>query len=544
MPSAQPGFDDRGGNGGIATRGTRRRPPRPGTALFEVADRPPGRCVVKPRRFELARDDRSDPAAPTHAAPPDLPPPNLPPLGEKLRAPAVALALGAADLLGILGLGTLVFLVHGVAREYDPDQLVAGLILLTLTWTIGAQAQGLYRAATVLAPSGQMRQVVGSWAIAFGCLLLLAFTLKLVGTFSRVWLLAWCLVSLIWLAAVRAAWSAQLRHLTAAGHHTERIVVLAGSRADAMALAAGLTSGAGSGAVVVAIFANDEEAGGLADPAFLERLSALPRAAQVDRVCIAQRGLTPAILAGILDRLYVQAVNVAVVPDLAGARLGPVRAQVVGSLALVDVATQPLSDAEAFVKRAEDLLLSALLLTLLSPLMLATALAIRLETKGPVFFRQKRVGLRGMVFDVLKFRSMGHAPAAAGLLRQTSRDDPRVTRVGRLIRRLSVDELPQLFNVLRGDMSLIGPRPHALHMTAGDQPLEAIADDYAWRHRMKPGITGWAQINGFRGEVTSEEQLIGRLQHDLYYIDQWSVWFDLQIILRTAVMILFDRRAY
>jgi len=180
--------------------------------------------------------------------------------------------------------------------------------------------------------------------------------------------------------------------------------------------------------------------------------------------------------------------------------------------------------------------------------MLLIALAIKFDSRGPVFFRQTRLGFHDKAFKVLKFRTM-RADASQGaetgpVLRQTSRDDDRVTRLGRILRRTSLDELPQLFNVISGEMSIVGPRPHAKTMTTAGLPLHAVLDVYASRHRIKPGITGWAQVNGCRGEVTTEAKLRQRVTLDCYYIENWSVALDAWIIFRTIGLALFDKDAY
>jgi lipopolysaccharide/colanic/teichoic acid biosynthesis glycosyltransferase len=168
-----------------------------------------------------------------------------------------------------------------------------------------------------------------------------------------------------------------------------------------------------------------------------------------------------------------------------------------------------------------------------------------LDSRGPVLFRQRRVGFNNTPINVWKFRTM-HATRAdlVGPLILVTRDDPRVTRVGRFLRRLSLDELPQLFNVLRGEMSIVGPRPHPLGARACDQLYEEAVERYAARHRVKPGITGWAQVNGWRGETDTLEKIQKRIEHDLHYIDNWSIWFDLRIIARTIANLLVDDRAY
>ena len=196
-------------------------------------------------------------------------------------------------------------------------------------------------------------------------------------------------------------------------------------------------------------------------------------------------------------------------------------------------------------KRAFDMLIACLALIALSPVMVVTALAIKLETKGPILFRQKRHGYNHRVVDVLKFRSMHHESSDPDARNVVRRGDPRVTRVGRFIRRTSIDELPQLFNVLRGDLSLVGPRPHAVNAVSSRQEkFTRIVDGYAARHRLPPGITGWAQVNGWRGEIDEPMKLRQRFEHDLFYIENWSLWFDLKILIATPMSLVKTDAAY
>ncbi len=198
----------------------------------------------------------------------------------------------------------------------------------------------------------------------------------------------------------------------------------------------------------------------------------------------------------------------------------------------------------AVAKRSEDVLLAALLLLLLALPMLLLALAVRLDSPGPVLFRQKRTGRGEVMFEMLKFRTMRHRPEAGGDIRQATRGDRRVTRLGALLRRSSLDELPQLVNVLRGDMSLVGPRPHAPGTLAAGRPFHEVFPGYTARHRVRPGLTGLAQVRGHRGETETEEKLILRVESDLEYIETWSLWLDLWILLRTAFAVLRMKNAY
>jgi putative colanic acid biosynthesis UDP-glucose lipid carrier transferase len=212
----------------------------------------------------------------------------------------------------------------------------------------------------------------------------------------------------------------------------------------------------------------------------------------------------------------------------------------VGSLILAEYQRAPLSVTERFLKRSLDIAVSLTGLLLLSPLFLIAALAVRLDSPGPVLFKQARRGFGGKPFLILKLRSM-EVQDDGGVVVQAKRGDARVTRVGRLLRRTSIDELPQLWNVLAGHMSIVGPRPHAV---AHDDYYSQLIEDYAFRHHAKPGITGWAQVKGLRGETPHVENMKARIEKDIWYIDNWSIWLDIMIILRTGLVVLGQRTAY
>ena len=206
----------------------------------------------------------------------------------------------------------------------------------------------------------------------------------------------------------------------------------------------------------------------------------------------------------------------------------------------IEIQRAPLSAAERFVKRVMDIVIAALALLFFLPIMALTAIAIKLDSPGPVIFRQFRKGFNGKQFMMFKFRTMTVQENGAAVV-QATRDDPRVTSIGRLLRSASIDELPQLLNVLKGDMSLIGPRPHAL---AHDNYFETVLSEYAFRHHVKPGMTGWAQCNGARGGTPTIEHISERVKLDLWYINNWSLWLDIQILIKTFFEVLRKRNAY
>ena len=213
-------------------------------------------------------------------------------------------------------------------------------------------------------------------------------------------------------------------------------------------------------------------------------------------------------------------------------------------LPLIEVYGRPLTFGQVLLKSAIDKTLAGLMVLVGSPVFLALAIAIKLDTRGPVLFRQSRYGFGDRVIGVYKFRTMSAEAADHNGVVCHIKNDPRVTRVGHFLRRWSIDELPQLLNVLRGEMSLVGPRPHAISMQVEDRDNHDIVPDYALRHHMKPGITGWAQVNGYHGPVATEEALCARVRYDLEYINNWSFWFDLQILARTVKTVLGQRHAF
>lgn len=246
----------------------------------------------------------------------------------------------------------------------------------------------------------------------------------------------------------------------------------------------------------------------------------------------------------ILKRLWELPVDIRVSGQAAQLKLSPRAYTYLGELPLLAVFDRPLNSWNQFLKDTMDRTIALLALILLSPVMLVVAAAVRYESKGPALFKQKRFGYNNELVEVYKFRSMYTDMADAQANKLVTKDDPRVTKVGRIIRKASLDELPQLFNVLTGQLSLVGPRPHATQAKAAGTLYDEVVDGYFARHKVKPGITGWAQIKGWRGETDTHEKLEQRLKHDLEYIDQWSLGFDLYILAKTPLALLKNENAY
>ena len=245
-------------------------------------------------------------------------------------------------------------------------------------------------------------------------------------------------------------------------------------------------------------------------------------------------------LKSVCAKLQVLPLPVLLLPDFKNLSITSKPTRKIGADFIFEIQRAPLSSAELTLKRMIDLVFSSVSLVLLAPLLATVALAIKLDSPGPVIFSQRRRGFNGREFKVHKFRTMTVMEDGAVIL-QTKRKDARVTRVGRVLRATSLDELPQLINVLRGQMSLVGPRPHAV---AHDEGYAKQISRYAFRQHVKPGLTGWAQVNGLRGETSRLELMEQRVAHDLWYIENWSIWFDLRIIMLTIFELIRPRNAY
>lgn len=276
----------------------------------------------------------------------------------------------------------------------------------------------------------------------------------------------------------------------------------------------------------------------------LKSLCEMARRGELDQVLISGSKFTPKRLEQIVEGLSEVAVDVSLIPPQAVELSPNYRVNLLGTVPVLTLWQRPFRDMNQVVKRAEDLLLSAIALVLLSPVLLLSAALVRLSSPGPILFVQPRVGFNNETIHVFKFRTMYTHMSDVGARQTTTRDDPRVTPVGKFLRRFSIDELPQLFNVLLGSMSLVGPRPHGTEMMVGDRFYHEAVRGYAGRHRVKPGITGYAQVKGLRGEVRTIERAKRRVELDKYYVDHWSFWLDIWILFATVRAVLFDSDAY
>jgi polysaccharide biosynthesis protein PslA len=268
------------------------------------------------------------------------------------------------------------------------------------------------------------------------------------------------------------------------------------------------------------------------------------REEQIDLIVIALPLSAMSRISMILEQIGSAVADLCLTTDFVGFRYKSSQISAVGSNPVVLIEERPLKDWRAAKKSAFDIALGSMMLVVLSPLLALIALAIRLDSPGPVLFRQPRLGFNNRLFTCYKFRTMHHGMTDLLGDRQASRGDARITRLGKWLRALSIDELPQLLNVLKGNMSLVGPRPHPPNTKAEDKLFGDVVAKYAFRHRVKPGITGWAQVNGWRGETKTVEQIENRVACDLAYIENWSIWLDLRIMVLTITREILSRHAF
>jgi len=346
------------------------------------------------------------------------------------------------------------------------------------------------------------------------------FILKRSDDFSRSWLLMWAMSSAVVLSGFRVVIAEIAQKLIRSGLLRKNVAVV-GATEIGHELAAMLAEG-GLGTRLVGLF--DERRSRIVNPsggATVHHLSVLDKllpSERVDEVVIAIPPSSSGRILELMRRFHPFPVSLSVLSPAGYEQFQILDARRYGEISTFCVMGKPLDEAALVLKRLEDIVISLLCLLLTLPLLLVIAFCIKIDSPGPIFFRQKRLGANNLPFDLLKFRSMYVEQADPLGRKLTEADDPRVTRVGRFLRRTSMDELPQLINVLRGEMSLVGPRPHPLAANAAGIAYARAVSEYPIRHRVKPGITGWAQVNGWRGQTETIEQIRRRVEHDLYYI--------------------------
>lgn len=398
-----------------------------------------------------------------------------------------------------------------------------------------------YRFEALRQLRSQIWKVSANWTAVAVTLILLAYSLKLSADFSRTWTAIWFFSTLSMLVSTRIAAAALIARWQRNGRLVRRVGVIGTRRlVEQVARQVALHEGASVICTAMLPRPNGAESHPSVRSDGIEMLLSLAKSSDIDEIIVASD--TPLGHPALRDFLGIVRSYAIEVRYHAFALRHPVPSQrlnliVMFGLPLLSLVERPLTGWARVGKRAEDICISSITLMICFPLLALIAVAIKLDSRGPVLFRQDRLGFNNNPVPVLKFRTMYHRLERDDGQVQARRNDARITRVGRFLRRTSLDELPQLFNVLKGDMSLIGPRPHPLALN--DKFADRI-DGYLARHRVKPGITGWAQVNGLRGETDTLEKMRRRIEHDLYYIENWSPWLDLKILLYTTLVVIHE----
>jgi Undecaprenyl-phosphate glucose phosphotransferase len=470
----------------------------------------------------------------------------LPDAGSSTLSPAWRVVLRSVEIA--------VIMVSGLLADVGYHELVlGGGALSTPFWAAGLMAGVLYACLMQARESGQplrsvnsaeaLRDVALFWFSAVGGVTFFAFALKATDVISRGALLGLLVLGLVGLVATRQLLPHVVARLRGARRATGEQVIVIGMRGDPMLdtlLEELRLAGIGTSGVVRIPARQAGRTWRVEFSAAMPAIIDLTRQAPYGDICIAGGGFAEDELHDLLVGLQVVPRAVRVVPSASVERALHFPVRSVGRLLSVEQQKAPMGPLQLVVKRAMDVVLAGLGLVVLLPLLLLAGLAIGIETKGRILFRQDRLGHRGVPFSIFKFRTMTVAENGP-VVRQASAHDKRVTRVGRWLRRLSIDELPQLLNVLRGEMSLVGPRPHAV---AHDRLYAELIDNYEIRQHVKPGLTGWAQANGLRGETADPELMRRRVEHDIWYAKNASVMLDIRILCMTVIEVFRQRNAH
>jgi Undecaprenyl-phosphate glucose phosphotransferase len=456
----------------------------------------------------------------------------------------IAGAVRLADFVLLSAIGIGIYLSYVVPISGFHWEYVAAIFGMTIAAVICFQAADIYQVQAFRGQLHQMTRMVSSWALVFLLFIGASFFAKLGNEISRLWLSAFFFIGLAVLIAERLFLRALMRSWARQGRLDRRTVIV-GSDQSGERLVEALKNEHGNDIDVLGVFddRNDNRA--------LETCAGSPKLGKVDDIVeFARRTRVDLVLFALpisaetrilemLKKLWVLPVDIRLSAHTNKLRFRPRSYSYLGKVPTLDMFEAPITDWDLVMKWLFDRVVGSLALLMALPVMALVALAIKLDSAGPVLFRQKRFGFNNERIDVYKFRSLYHHQADPTASKMVTRNDPRVTRVGRFIRKTSLDELPQLFNVVfKGNLSLVGPRPHAVQGKLQARLFDEAVDGYFARHRVKPGITGWAQINGWRGEIDNEEKIQKRVEFDLYYIENWSALLDTYILLKTPLALL------
>jgi Undecaprenyl-phosphate glucose phosphotransferase len=459
-----------------------------------------------------------------------------------------ALIVGVSIVSGVLYHELVYGPLGGIA---DPSRHIStffgvGLFVQIYFSSIFA-SRGNYQPTRLASLTGQSREILWVWVVWAGIATFVfasAFRFTVGSDLSRGATLSFLIATPPVLLGWRWLTSRWLRSALSAGAFAEHRIVLIGEAVELSASNSERELGrmGYQPAAVYLVDADDLDSDALSKriAVILNEIGGMLRHESIQEIVLAVRWERRAFIESLLRELRALPLPVRILPDSSAAAILGARNFQLGPIWMAELQRAPLSSAERFCKRLFDLVFASVALLLLLPIFLMVAMAVELDSRGPVIFVQRRQGFGGRSFRIFKFRTMS-TTEDAGNIRQATVGDPRVTEVGRVLRRTSIDELPQLLNVLRGEMSIVGPRPHAV---AHNNQYESLIGSYAFRHHVKPGITGWAQVNGYRGETATVDRMRGRVERDLWYIDNWSFWLDVKIILKTIVVFAGQDSAY
>ena len=415
---------------------------------------------------------------------------------------------------------------------------LAGLAA-TICFLIFSEWHALYSSWRVESVKHEAWMILSTWLLTCGVLLALAFLSKSSIHFSRVAMLAWIITTPLLLVTERLLLRFALRRFRTIGLNSRSVAIVGGGK-SATQLIDVILGSPWMGLKIKGVYDDAENTTTNLPGGDIEVLLRQVQENLVDCVYITYSMQQEEKIRQLVAQLADSTASVHVVPDVFISELLHARWSNVGGVPLVSVFESPFFGVSMFLKRVEDVILGSVILLLISPAMLWIAVAIKRSSPGPIIFKQRRYGLNGQVIEVWKFRSMSvqedghHVP-------QAKKNDPRITPLGAFLRRTSLDELPQFINVLQGQMSIVGPRPHAV---AHNEQYRKLIHGYMLRHKVKPGITGWAQVNGWRGETDTTEKMEMRVKCDLEYINNWSLWLDIKIIWMTVHSGMQDKNAY
>lgn len=474
--------------------------------------------------------------------------------GAPARPPALSPAVlsdcvRVFDVLLTIAVGVLSF------RFSAAGTALPGMREFAVILGVAGASFGVLQAARAYRFNGFMRlrksavKLLAAWSLAFAVVFAAASLAKAVGLGWPIWLAAYYATGLAALGAWRIALAGFVRTRVRQGLFERRTAIVGGGEAGEELIHA-LEASEQGGIRIIGVFddraddrssdvvAGHPKLGAVAD------LVAYARRSRVDLIVVAVPVSAEARILQMLAKLWVLPTDIRLSAHAAKLRLRPRAYSYLGEVPVLDVFDKPLSAWDVIAKGLFDRIVALAAVVALSPVMIGVALAVKLTSRGPVIFRQKRYGFNNELIEVFKFRSMYVDQGDAAAAKLVTKDDPRVTPVGRFIRKTSLDELPQLLNVLKGDLSLVGPRPHALQAKAANALYDQVVDGYFARHKVKPGITGWAQINGWRGETDTAEKIQRRVECDLHYIENWSILFDLKILATTPLALFKTENAY